>query len=149
MPPDRQSLFGLGGALGCDYLTAHVIISESIPSAVRGRLVLSAIGFQALGTLMGTVVGYVVLKNVPEIGAWRWMYATAIIPAVLVLLARLLITESAHWLLLKGRIEEAEEQMLCLLNRTRFIGTSILGAIVTWAFRIDTTGVNLETVGGG
>jgi len=27
------------------------------------------------------------------------------------------------------------------------VGTSILGAIVTWAFRIETTGVNLETVG--
>ncbi len=28
------------------------------------------------------------------------------------------------------------------------VGTSILGAIVTWAFRIETTGVNLETIGG-
>jgi putative MFS transporter len=35
-------LFGLGVALGCDYPTAHLIISESIPSSMRGRLVLSA-----------------------------------------------------------------------------------------------------------
>jgi MFS transporter, putative metabolite transport protein len=27
------------------------------------------------------------------------------------------------------------------------VGTSLLGAIVTWAFRIDTTGVNLEKIG--
>ncbi len=33
-------LFGLGVALGCDYPTAHVMISESIPSSARGRLVL-------------------------------------------------------------------------------------------------------------
>lgn len=32
-------LFGLGLALGCDYPTAHMIISENIPSANRGRLV--------------------------------------------------------------------------------------------------------------
>jgi len=82
-------LFGLGVALGCDYPTAHVIISESIPSAARGRLVLGAFGFQALGALTGTVVGYLVLKNFAEIGAWRWMYATTVIPALIVAIARL------------------------------------------------------------
>ena len=29
-------LFGVGAALGCDYPTAHMVISESIPSRVRG-----------------------------------------------------------------------------------------------------------------
>ena len=62
-------LFGLGVALGCDYPTAHVMISESIPSKARGRLVLGAFGFQALGALTGTAVVFVVLKNVQEIGA--------------------------------------------------------------------------------
>jgi MFS transporter, putative metabolite transport protein len=50
-------LFGLGLALGCDYPTAHMIISENIPSANRGRLVLGAFGFQAVGALAGTGVG--------------------------------------------------------------------------------------------
>jgi nitrate/nitrite transporter NarK len=27
------------------------------------------------------------------------------------------------------------------------VGTSILGAVITWAFRIETTGVNLEEIG--
>ena len=110
-------LFGLGVALGCDYPTAHLIISESIPSGMRGRLVLGAFGFQALGALTGTVVGYLVLKNIPEIGAWRWMYATAIIPAVLVTIGRFSITESAHWLLVKGRHSEAQTQVERLLAR--------------------------------
>lgn len=110
-------LFGLGVALGCDYPTAHVIISESIPSQKRGRLVLAAFGFRALGALSGVVVGYLVLKNIEDIGAWRWMYATAIIPALMVAVARLTITESAHWLLLKGHVKEAEEQVVRLLKR--------------------------------
>jgi MFS family permease len=118
-------LFGLGVALGCDYPTAHVIISESIPSALRGRLILSAFGFQALGALAGTVVGYIVLKNVPEIWAWRWMYATAVIPAVIVLAARLWITESVHWLLVQGRIQEAERQMMRLLSRQPAYPTAV------------------------
>jgi putative MFS transporter len=110
-------LFGLGLALGCDYPTAHLIISESIPTGARGRLVLAAFGFQALGALTGTIVGYLVLKIIPELGAWRWMYATAIIPAVLVTIGRFSITESAHWLLVRGRDRDARAQMARLLAR--------------------------------
>jgi MFS transporter, putative metabolite transport protein len=110
-------LFGMGVALGCDYPTAHLIISESIPSSVRGRLVLAAFGFQALGALTGTMVGYLVLKNIPDIGAWRWMYATAIVPAVLVAVGRFSITESAHWLLVRGRYDDARAQVARLLAR--------------------------------
>ena len=110
-------LFGLGVALGCDYPTAHLIISESIPSAMRGRLVLGAFGFQALGALVGTVVGYLVLKNIPDIGAWRWMYGTAILPALLVTIGRFTITESPHWLLVRGRHDDARTEMTRLLAR--------------------------------
>jgi MFS family permease len=110
-------LFGLGVALGCDYPTAHLVISESIPSSMRGRLVLGAFAFQAIGALTGTVIGYLVLKNIPEIGAWRWMYATAIIPALLVIIGRFSITESAHWLLLRDRKNEAQAELARLLAR--------------------------------
>lgn len=47
-------LFGIGLALGCDYPTAHIIISENIPSSARGKLVLGAFAFQAIGALGGT-----------------------------------------------------------------------------------------------
>jgi len=110
-------LFGVGLALGCDYPTAHLVISESIPSAARGRLVLSAFAFQAVGALFGTAVGYLILTFVPDLTAWRWMYATAIIPAVLVLVGRFFVTESSHWLVHKNRIAEAEREMMKLLKR--------------------------------
>src|ERR1700754_624899 len=76
-------LFGLGLSLGCDYPTAHMIISESIPSTARGKLVLGAFAFQAVGALGGTLVGYAVLVLIPNLSAWRWMYATAVLPALL------------------------------------------------------------------
>lgn len=110
-------LFGLGLALGCDYPTAHMIISENIPSSVRGRLVLAAFAFQAIGALCGTGVGYLVLSQYPQIDAWRWMYAIAIIPAVLVTAGRFFITESANWLLARGRVEHAEQAAQRLLHR--------------------------------
>jgi MFS transporter, putative metabolite transport protein len=60
----------------------------------------------------------VILKNAPEVGAWRWMYATAIIPALLVTVGRLFVTESGHWLLVRGRVEEATRATMRLLART-------------------------------
>ncbi|HEX2528977.1 MAG TPA: MFS transporter [Geminicoccus sp.] len=110
-------LFGVGVALGCDYPTAHLVISESIPTGARGRLVLGAFGFQAVGALCGTAVGYVVLSNVDGVGAWRWMYAVTIIPALLVTLGRLFVSESPHWLVSHGRTEEAEQEARRLLDR--------------------------------
>jgi MFS transporter, putative metabolite transport protein len=110
-------LFGLGLALGCDYPTAHMIISENIPSSARGKLVLGAFAFQAIGALAGTAVGFLVLSVLPELGAWRWMYASAIIPAVLVTLGRFYIVESANWLSSRGEMEKAEREARRLLTR--------------------------------
>ena len=110
-------LFGLGLALGCDYPTAHMIISENIPSTARGKLVLGAFAFQAVGALAGIAVGFLVLSVLPELGAWRWMYASAIIPAVLVTLGRFYIVESANWLSSRGEIEKAEREAKRLLVR--------------------------------
>ncbi|WP_432737086.1 MFS transporter [Maridesulfovibrio sp. FT414] len=110
-------LFGMGLALGCDYPTAHMVISESIPSTDRGKLVLSAFAFQALGALVGTAIGYIILYKAPDLKAWRYMYGAAIIPAILVVLGRFYIPDSSHWLASKGRIREAEEALFRLLHR--------------------------------
>jgi MFS transporter, putative metabolite transport protein len=110
-------LFGSGLALGCDYPTAHMVISESIPTSIRGRLVLGAFAFQAVGAFFGTALGFAILYANPNVSAWRWMYAMAIVPAILVVIGRLYITESPHWLVLKGRTEEGEKATHKLLKR--------------------------------
>ena len=121
-------LFGLGLALGCDYPTAHMIISENIPSISRGRLVLGAFGFQALGALGGTAVGWLVLSIKPDLSAWRWMYATAVIPALAVTIARFYITESANWLHSRGAIERAQRAAKrLLLRKPQYPGNIELG----------------------
>ncbi len=110
-------LFGMGMALGCDYPTAHMVISESIPSSIRGRLVLSAFGFQAVGALVGTALGYLILRSSESIGDWRVMYGVAIGPALLVTLGRFFVTQSGHWLMAHGRVAEAERETERLLRR--------------------------------
>lgn len=110
-------LFGMGLALGCDYPTAHLVISESIPSQYRGRLVLSAFGFQAVGALAGTALGYFILKSNESVEDWRWMFAAAILPAIVVTIGRFFVTQSGHWLISQGRITEAERETERLLYR--------------------------------
>lgn len=110
-------LFGMGMALGCDYPTAHMVISESIPSSSRGRLVLSAFGFQALGAMAGTAIGFLILNRSPDLTAWRIMYATAIVPAALVVWGRFFIPDSGHWLVSRNRLADAEQATHRLLQR--------------------------------
>src|SRR5271156_1359246 len=102
------SLFAIGVALGCDYPTAHMIISESTPSSSRGQLVIGAFAFQAVGALVGTGVGWLVLQRDPSLDAWHWMFATALIPGLIVTVWRFYITESASWLFVRGEHERAE-----------------------------------------
>jgi MFS transporter, putative metabolite transport protein len=46
------------------------------------------------------------------------MYATAILPGLVVTVGRLSVTESAHWLFARGKIELAKQQTARLLRRT-------------------------------
>ncbi|TAJ87995.1 MAG: MFS transporter [Reyranella sp.] len=110
-------LFGVGVALGCDYPTAHLVISESIPSRDRGKLVLAAFAFQAIGALVGTALGFVILTLDPSLDAWRWMYGTVIIPAAFVVCARLFVSDSGQWLMSRGRRADAERELRRLLKR--------------------------------
>jgi MFS transporter, putative metabolite transport protein len=119
-------LFGLGLALGCDYPTAHMIISETVPSSARGKLVLGAFAFQAIGALAGTGMGCLVLVLDPDVAAWRWMYATALIPAILVTLARFFIVESPNWLAVRGEHEKAEFSVTRLLHRDPIYPTEVI-----------------------
>jgi MFS transporter, putative metabolite transport protein len=111
------ALVGIGVALGCDYPTAHLIISESIPSRIRGRMVLGAFGFQAIGALVGTAVGFVILFKNPDVAAWRWMYASTLVLVVPVIIGRFFIVQSPLWLMFRGRVKEAEAATERLLVR--------------------------------
>lgn len=109
------ALLLIGLALGADYPTAHLVISESIPAAVRGRLVLIAFSAQALGVVLGTAASALLLALQP--GGWRLLYLLAALPVALVALARLLVPESGAWLLSRGEHRAAEVQLQRLLHR--------------------------------
>jgi putative MFS transporter len=70
-----------------------------------------------VGGLVGTAVGFLILFENPEIGAWRWMYASAIVLALPVIVGRFFIVQSPLWLMFRGRVEEAQAATERLLLR--------------------------------
>lgn len=119
-------LFGMGLALGCDYPTAHLVISECLPTNCRGRLILSAFAFQAVGVLVGTAIGYMILKVHGNISDWRLMYAVAIVPTMAVVVGRFFVAQSPQWLMSRGRVEEARKEVLRLLSREPQYPTNVV-----------------------
>jgi MFS family permease len=79
--------------------------------------VLGAFAFQAVGAMSGIAVGALVLVLDPSIDAWRWMYATALAPALIITVGRFFIPESANWLIVRGAHEHAEKAVTRLLAR--------------------------------
>ena len=117
LPALLACLLLIGLALGADYPTAHLVIAESIPAAIRGRLVLGAFSFQAVGAVLGTSLAALVLEVRPELQAWRSFYLLLVLPVALVAWGRLFLPESSHWLMSRGDRLGAEQQLRRLLNR--------------------------------
>jgi MFS family permease len=97
----------LGVAIGLDYPIAAAYLAEVLPQKNRGRWLVSAFSLQAVGMMLGALVGVVVLLIFPEVSAWRWMLGFGIIPAIIIIILRRGVPESPRWLAQNGFDEEA------------------------------------------
>jgi MFS transporter, SP family, xylose:H+ symportor len=112
-------IFG-GFAIGLASGISPMYIAEISPARLRGRLVSLNQMAIVLGILLAQVVNWLIARPVPP-GAsaheimlswngqwgWRWMFAVTAIPAVVFLLATLLVPESPRWLASRNREQEA------------------------------------------
>jgi len=108
--------FLLGIGIGADYPIGVSYIAESVPTRLRGRLIVGAFAFQALGSLLGVLVGLLILKADPALAAWRVMLAFGVLPAVVVVLMREGLPESVRWHLARGNYEKASHAASRLLE---------------------------------
>lgn len=99
--------FLLGIAVGLDYPIAASYLAEVLPQKNRGRWLVSAFSLQAVGMLLGALVGVVVLLLLPFDTSWRWMLGFGIVPALIIILLRRNVPESPRWLAQNGHDEEA------------------------------------------
>ena len=108
--------FILGIGIGADYPIGVSYIAECVPTRLRGRLIVGAFAFQALGSLLGVLVGLIILKAYPSLEAWRVMLAFGVLPAVAVVLMREGLPESVRWHLARGNYEKASRAASALLE---------------------------------
>jgi len=99
--------FVLGVGVGADYPISATYVSEFMPARLRGRMLVSAFSFQALGSLTGAAIGLAILLVYPHAAAWRFMLAAGAIPALIILVLRRSTPESPRWCELHGRTSEA------------------------------------------
>jgi len=104
----------LGVGVGADYPICASYVSEFMPVALRGRMLIGAFAFQAVGMFTAAVVGLVILFMYPDPAAWRWMLISGAIPAVIVLIARASVPESPRWYLGQGLFRQAA-RVICYL----------------------------------
>ncbi|AGP56000.1 MFS transporter [Streptomyces rapamycinicus] len=99
----------IGMAVGADYPIATSLLAEFTPRRYRGPLLGGLMVMWFVGAATAYVVGEALL-TVDGTG-WRWMLASAALPALLIVLLRLGTPESPRWLAKKGRVDEANAVM--------------------------------------
>lgn len=118
--------FLVGVAIGADYPISVSYITENVPARSRGRLVIGAFTFQAVGALLGAMTGVVILQVFqmlypaavePTIHlAWRWMLGVGLILAIAVGIFRFsFLLESPRYYLAKGDYDAASKAASQLL----------------------------------
>jgi MFS transporter, SP family, sugar:H+ symporter len=115
----------LGGiAVGVASVIAPAYIAECSPAAMRGRLgslqqlaIVAGIFIALLSDYFIAVsAGSAELPFLLGIAAWRWMFLTATLPAVLYGIAALNIPESPRYLVAQGREQEASTVLAKILG---------------------------------
>lgn len=110
--------FLLGIGIGADYPIASSYVAEISPRRLRSRLLVGAFSFQAVGQLLGAVVGLLVLTIDPAPESWRWMLAIGVVPALIIVILRRGVPESPVWLASTERYAEAAASLTTFTGRT-------------------------------
>lgn len=100
--------FVLGLAVGGASAIVPMYLSEMAPTEVRGAMATFDQIMINSGTVLSTVVGYMLASS----ENWRLMFLLAVIPSVIMILGMILMSESPRWLIMKGRVDEARKVLL-------------------------------------
>ena len=98
--------FFVGLAVGLSIVAVPLFAAESVPARIRGRVLVL---YQVMAT-SGLIVGYLVAAALSQANPeynWRIMLGLAAVPALVLLPIVIRLPETAYWLVMKGRLEDA------------------------------------------
>jgi MFS transporter, putative metabolite transport protein len=113
-----RALLGLG--MGGDFAVGHAILAEFSPRKYRGVLLGSFSVIWTIGYVAANLFGMEYVQHGLSPDAWRWLLASAGVPALVVLLLRMGTPESPRWLWSKGRRAEADAVV------TKYFGQGVI-----------------------
>ncbi len=102
--------FLTGAGIGGEYAAINSAIQELIPARYRGRTDLAINGSFWVGAMLGSAGSAILLvpgRFAPDVG-WRLAFFIGALLALIVLVFRRSLPESPRWLILHGRVSEAE-----------------------------------------
>ncbi|MGD1101897.1 MAG: sugar porter family MFS transporter [Terriglobia bacterium] len=97
--------FLVGACIGMASLAVPLYIAEMSPARIRGALV----SLNQLAITIGIGVAYFVDYYFAASESWRWMFASAVFPAIVLLIGMIFLPESPRWLARKGFRDRALE----------------------------------------
>ena len=95
--------FFVGVCIGVASLVTPLYLAEMSPARIRGALV----SLNQLAITIGIGVAYFVDYALAASQNWRWMFITAVFPAVVLILGMIGLPESPRWLARAGRSGQA------------------------------------------
>jgi putative MFS transporter len=107
------------------YTVDIAIVQEFVPAYKRGWITGLTTSLLPAGTLLGAMAGAFLE---PTVG-WRGLFVVGLLPAALTLLIRAWVPESPHWLIGKGRFDEARRSL-------------------AWALQVDPASIQLPVATG-
>ena len=105
------SRFIAGMGIGGEYAAINSAIDELIPAHYRGRVDIAVNGTYWGGALLGTLVTLAIVNHLPASYSWRIAFIVGPVLGFVILFVRRNLPESPRWLLMRGREQEAEEEM--------------------------------------
>jgi MFS transporter, SP family, galactose:H+ symporter len=90
--------FFVGVCIGVASLVTPLYLAEMSPARIRGALV----SLNQLAITIGICVAYFVDYELAAAQNWRWMFLTAVFPALVLVLGMILLPESPRWLAQAG-----------------------------------------------
>ena len=112
-----RMITGLG--IGGEYAAINSTIDEIMPARVRGQVALAVNGSFWVGAALGAMSTVVLLDPAvfaPDVG-WRIGFCIGALLGLFVVFMRRNLPESPRWLVMHGRLEEAEQVMAGIERR--------------------------------
>ena len=102
------SRFVIGIGIGLSSSTVPTYLSELAPARLRGAMG----SLNQIFIVSGILIAFLVSYWLGPASAWRWMFAGAIVPAIVLLAGMVVLPETPRWLIKNGREEEARRVLV-------------------------------------